>query len=119
MNKYLTNKVQGVVKGLLPFYLFTFLPFSVAAQKLVVEKAVVDVGRTGYENPITAVFEFRNKGSRRMIIDAVKPDCYCVTVDYPKGEIGGNEKFQIRMTYDARQLGHFTNISRLRNTGSS
>ena len=78
-----------------------------AAQKLVAENTVVDVGRTGYQKPITAVFEFRNKSSRRLKIEAVKPDCYCVSVDYPKGEIGGNGKFQIRMTYDARQLGHF------------
>ena len=105
--KIYLNKVQRAVKGLLPFCLLTFLPSPVAAQKLVAEKTVVDAGRTGYQKPITAVFELRNKGSRRMKINAVKPDCYCVAVDYPKGEIGGNEKFQIRMTYDARQLGHF------------
>ena len=110
--------VQRMVKGFLPFCLLIFLPCSVAAQKLVAEKTVVDVGRTGYEQPITAVFEFRNKGSRRLKIEAVKPDCHCVTVDYPKDEIGGGDKFQIRMTYDARQLGHFNQQAAIISNGS-
>ena len=115
---YMINMVQRAVKSFLPFYLFTFLPLNVAAQKLVAEKTVVDVGRTGYQTPITAVFELRNKGSRRMKIEAVKPDCYCVAVDYPKGEIGGGDKFQIRMTYDARQLGHFNQQAAVISNGS-
>lgn len=105
MRQVIKYMVKGAVKGFLPFYLLTFLPLSVAAQKLVAEKAIIDVGRTGYRMPITAVFEFRNKGGRKMRIEKVAPDCYCTEVDYPKGELG--ERFQIRMTYDAKQLGHF------------
>ena len=32
MKVYMRNKVKGVVKGLLPLCLFTFLPFNLAAQ---------------------------------------------------------------------------------------
>ena len=39
MNKSLRNKVMGMVKWVLPFYLFTFLPLSVNAQKF----ALVDM----------------------------------------------------------------------------
>ena len=78
-----------------------------AAQKLVVEQTVVDAGKTGYQVPVTAVFELCNKSSRKLRILQVRPDCHCVRVDYPKGDIGGNDRFQIRMTYNARQLGHF------------
>ena len=102
----------------LPFYLFTFLPFNASAQKLVAEKATVNVGRTGYQIPVTAVFEFRNKSSRKLHIDAVKPDCSCTTIEYPQGDIGGNEKFQITMTYDARQLGHFDKQAAVISNGS-
>ena len=98
---------RGWKKGLLLFYLLILLPFPVAAQKLVAVKNTVDVGKTGYQQPITAVFEFRNKSSRKLKIEKVRPDCNCTTVEYPKGDIGSNEQFQIRMTYDARQLGHF------------
>ena len=77
----------------------------VAAQKLIVEKTTVDVGRTGWKQPVTAVFEFKIKGSRKVRIENVRPDCSCTVVEYPKGDVG--EKFQIKMTYDAKQLGHF------------
>lgn len=85
--------------------LLTALPVS--AQKLVISKSTVNVGRTAYQQPVTAVFECRNKSHRKLKIEAIKPDCHCTKVDYPKNEIGANERFQIRMTYDARQLGHF------------
>ena len=107
MNISVNSKVRRMVIGVLPFYLFTFLPFTSHAQKLVIQKTTVDVGKTGFQQPVTAVFELQNKSRHKLHIEAVKPDCYCTTVDYPKGDIGGNEHFQIKMTYDARQLGHF------------
>ncbi len=86
----------------------TLLMFSVvpvAAQRVAVTKSTVDVGRTGWKQPITAVFEFKTKGSRKVYVESVRPDCACTVVDYPKD--GQNGTFQIRMTYDAKQLGHF------------
>ena len=118
MKMNIINKVRGMVKVVLPVYLLTFLPLNVAAQKLVAENTTVDVGRTGYQKPITAVFELYNKSSRRLKIEAVKPDCHCVTVDYPKDEIGGGDKFEIRMTYDARQLGHFNQQAAIISNGT-
>lgn len=80
---------------------------EVNAQRLTVTDATVDVGRTGYEMPVTATFELRNRGLRKLLIEDVKPDCSCTRVEYPKEEIGVGERFTIKMTYDARQLGHF------------
>jgi len=80
---------------------------TVGAQKLSITKESIDIGRTGYEVPVTATFELRNKSLRKLVIQDVKPDCNCTTVEFPKGEIGANDKFTIRMTYDARMLGHF------------
>jgi len=92
-------------KAILSLLMLAALP--VAAQRLVGEKTTVDVGRTGYEHPVTAVFEFRNKSFRKLRISEVIPDCYCTSIDYPKEPIGAHDKFQIKMTYNARQLGHF------------
>jgi hypothetical protein len=78
-----------------------------AAQKLIIKKTTIDVGKTGFQQPVTAVFECHNKSRHKLRIQTIEPDCYCTIVDYPKGDIGGNEKFQIKMTYDAQQLGHF------------
>lgn len=91
----------------------------VSAQKLVISKSTVNVGRTAYQQPVTAVFECQNKSHRKLRIDAVKPDCHCTTIDYPKREIGSNEHFQIRMTYDARQLGHFDKQAAIVSNASS
>ena len=80
---------------------------TTSAQKLSITKETIDIGRTGYEVPVTATFELRNKGLRKLIIRDVKPDCSCTKVEFPKGEISAGDKFVIRMTYDSRMLGHF------------
>lgn len=104
------------------FSLIIICQFSVcpaAAQKLTISKDKVDVGQTGYEIPVTATFELRNKSLRRLHIAQVIPDCSCTRVEYPKGEIGAGDKFTIKMTYDARQLGHFNKQAAVITDGSS
>ena len=107
MKLMITNKVLRMVKSVLPFYLLAFLPFDASAQKLESDNTTVDVGRTGYQMPITATFEFKNKGHRHLRISEVRPDCQCTSIEFPKEQIGAGDKFQIKMTYNARQLGHF------------
>lgn len=109
-------KVQVKAMWVLPFFLFTFLPLS--AQKLVVSQTTVECGRTGYQQPITATFQLRNKSLRRLVIESVKPDCGCTAVEFPK-EVGANDKFTIKMTYDARQLGHFQKMAVIKSNGSA
>ena len=87
------------------------------AQRLTVTNATVNAGRTGYQQPITATFELRNKGLRRLVIESVKPDCGCTAVEYPK-EVGIGDKFTIKMTYDAKQLGHFHKMAAIKSNGS-
>ena len=100
-------KAKGWVGYFLPFYLFTFLPLPARAQKIEAVQTTIDVGRTGYQMPITATFEFKNKSHKHLVISEVRPDCHCTNIEYPKNQINGGDKFQIKMTYDARQLGHF------------
>ena len=106
------NKKQTILSLLL----LAALP--VAAQKLTSSKTTVDAGKTGYMQPITAIFEFKNKSHRKLRIEKVLPDCNCTTIDYPKGDIGGNDKFEVRMTYNARQLGHFDKQAAIISNGS-
>mgnify|MGYP002623743424 FL=1 len=87
--------------------LLTLVMLPVSAQKLIAIKTTIDVGKTGFQQPVTAVFEFQNKSIRRLRIESVQPDCNCTTVEYPKTVIGMGEKFEIKMTYDAKMLGHF------------
>lgn len=81
---------------------------GINAQRIVTQNPVINVGKTGFEMPVTATFELRNRGNRHLTIREVKADCGCTQVDYPQKSISGGEKFTISMTYDARLLGHFT-----------
>ena len=104
-------------KLLLIFFAFHLSLFTASAQRLSVTKTTINVGRTGYQQPITATFELRNRGLRRLVIESVKPDCGCTAIDYPK-EVGIGDKFTIKMTYDARQLGHFQKMAAIKSNGS-
>ena len=101
----------------LQFSIFNFQSSMIYAQKLVVVKSTVECGRTGYQQPITATFELRNKSMRRLIIENVKPDCGCTTVEYPR-EVGANDKFTIKLTYNASQLGHFQKMVAIKSNAS-
>lgn len=100
---------------MIPLMALSLLP--AAAQRLTVKNTTIDCGRTGFEQPATATFELRNKGLRKLVIESVKPDCGCTAVDYPK-EVGVGDKFTIKMTYDARQLGHFHKMAAIKSNGS-
>ena len=94
-------------RKLIAVTLMTLAANAVSAQKISIAKEIIDIGRTGYEVPVTATFELKNKGLRKLIINDVRPDCNCTKVEFPKGEIGAGDKFTIKMTYDSRMLGHF------------
>ena len=87
--------------------LLSLSTLSIQAQPLKVAQAVIDCGKTGYMLPSTAMFELCNTGKRPIFIDDVKADCGCTTVDIPKKELAAGEKCTVRLTYDARQLGHY------------
>ena len=101
------------------FLLFTFniSLLTATAQKLVVEKPTLECGRTGFQQPVTAIFDLKNKSRKKLVIESVKPDCGCTAVEYPR-EVGAGDKFTIKMTYDARQLGHFQKSAAVRSNGS-
>lgn len=107
----------------IPKYIYLSLFFvqcfvcDAQAQRLTVKTTTIDVGATGYEQPVTATFELRNKGLRRLVIESVKPDCGCTRIEYPK-EVGVGDRFTIRMTYDARQLGHFQKMCLVKSNGT-
>ncbi len=91
---------------------------AINAQRIITKTPVINVGKTGFEVPVTATFELRNRGSRHLTIREVKTDCGCTQVDYPKKSISGGDRFTISMTYDARLLGHFTKQMAVYRVGS-
>ena len=82
-------------------------PLASIAQKIQVLNDTIDIGRTGYQVPVTATFELLNSSSKHLTIKEVKTDCGCTRIGYPRKSIGPGEPFTITLTYDARMLGHF------------
>ena len=78
-----------------------------SAQGLVAVKPTVSCGITGYGIPVTATFELKSNGSKRIVIDSVKPACGCTSVSMPKNELGAGDRCEMKISYDARMLGHF------------
>ena len=66
---------MNMKKILFIFLTFHFSLLTSLAQTLEVAQAKVNAGRTGFQQPITATFELRNKGRRKLVIESVKPDC--------------------------------------------
>jgi len=84
------------------------LTFSAAtqAQNIDAEFDVIDMGDITFQQPATATFKMKNRGSSFYLND-VKPFCGCTQVQFPKKNIGKGENFTISVTYDAELLGHF------------
>ncbi|MBQ8656696.1 MAG: DUF1573 domain-containing protein [Prevotella sp.] len=96
--------------------MLAMLPAS--AQTLEVSKGEIDCGSVGYEVPITAAFELKNTGSKSLLISDVKASCGCLAVDYPHSAIPAGGDFNVNVTYDARQLGHFYKTAAVYSNGS-
>jgi archaellum component FlaF (FlaF/FlaG flagellin family) len=99
----------------IPLMALAMLPAS--AQRIVATNTTIDCGRVGFEQPVTATYELRNKGKRRLVIESVRTDCGCTAVDFPK-EVAAGDNFTIKMTYDARQLGHFHKMAAIKSNAS-
>ena len=79
---------------------------TMQAQRITATHEIIDCGNVTYEQPVTAKFELRNKGND-LVINNVRTSCGCATATWPQGTIAKGDKFEIAVTYDARQLGHF------------
>lgn len=93
-------------------------PCPADAQRIEVEKGDMHCGNVEYDKPVTAIFNLKNRGSRKLVITDVDVSCGCLSADYPEGEIAGGEEFTLSLTYDARQLGHFYKEALVYSNGS-
>ena len=54
----------------LQFSIFNFQSSKICAQKLVVNQSTIECGRTGYQQPVSATFQLRTKGLRKLVIES-------------------------------------------------
>lgn len=94
-------------KRLTTLSLLAATTLAAAAQGIEATSQVIDCGQVVFKHPVTAEFEVQNRGNHALRITDVKTSCGCTSVDYPKGDIAVGDKFTVRATYDAQQMGHF------------
>lgn len=87
--------------------LSSLLAMSASAQKITTQHEVVDCGQVLFRHPVVCEFQMKNEGNKPLLISDVKKSCGCTFVNYPKQSVAAGETFQVRMTYDAKQMGSF------------
>jgi hypothetical protein len=66
-----------------------------------------DFGTIPQGHPKTVVFAFRNTGKGPLVIYRAEASCGCTQPEYPKEPITPGKKGEIKVTYDAKEIGHF------------
>lgn len=82
----------------------------VQAQRIVAVNGVTDCGQILFNHPVTAEYQIKNVGKRPLYIEKVKTSCGCLAVSYPKTAIENGAVATVKVTYDARQMGHFKKL---------
>lgn len=106
------------MKNIFLILAFSLLATTVSAQKITPISSVVDMGQVQFYTPTSGVFELKNTGRRPLIIKNVDTGCGCTLVSYPTEPIGEGAIFTIKVTYDARQMGHFNRSIEVHSNGS-
>lgn len=77
------------------------------AQKMTLNRTVINCGQTAYRLPVSVEYEVMNEGNKPLFIQKVESSCGCTQVVYPKTAIEKGQKGKIIATFDANQLGTF------------
>ena len=80
---------------------------SARAQKVEFDQLTIDCGKSAFKAPVTAKYEIKNKGLRRLTITDIHPDCGCTAAKITKNTLGPGDKATIELTYDGGMLGHY------------
>ena len=88
------------------------------SQKIIVKDKDMNCGKIEYSKPATVTFKMKNKRSKQLLIDDVKVSCGCLKAEYPKQVVQADQDFEIKLTYDARQMGHFFKEAAVYSNGS-
>lgn len=89
--------------------IFSFLGLGgmVNAQKISFADNAISKGTTLWKTPVTAVFSFTNKEKTPLVVKNVDAGCGCVSVEWTKTPVERGGKGEVKVTYDAKQLGTY------------
>ncbi|MGN0070119.1 MAG: DUF1573 domain-containing protein [Prevotella sp.] len=89
------------------FAILTAVALHSMGQGIEVQNSSIDCGQVMFQVPVVAEYELRNTAKSPFTIVDVRTSCGCTSVDYPHKAIESGENFKLRVTYDAKQMGHF------------
>lgn len=85
------------------------LSMTASAQKLEVASKI-DLGQVKFYSPATATFLLQNTGNEPIAIDYVETGCGCAKASYSKQQVAPGKNMEVKVTYNARTMGHFDRI---------
>ncbi len=77
------------------------------ADEIVWETMQMNMGEVKHQQPKTAIFKFTNKGGKPVIITAAKGSCGCTKIDYSKKPVLPGKSSDVKVVFDAEDLGVF------------
>ncbi|PZX13421.1 uncharacterized protein DUF1573 [Breznakibacter xylanolyticus] len=67
-----------------------------------------DFGNIPQGQPRTVAFAFKNTGKAPLVIYSTEASCGCTQREYPQQPLEPGKRGEIKVTYDAKEAGHFT-----------
>ena len=83
------------------------LTMGAYAQIISTKNTTIDCKQVMFKHPVTAVFTLKNSGDKPLLINRIKTTCGCTSVSFPKNPVTAGASFEVSVTYDAKQMGHF------------
>ncbi len=68
----------------------------------------VNLGNVPVGIPVTATYEFINKGKKPVVLTNVRTSCGCTKKSAPKEPVKPGKKSKVQATYNAARLGSFS-----------
>jgi len=81
---------------------------AIAQPQLSFDQTTQELGTMLWHTPRTATFKLTNKGTSDLRITEVRTDCGCTAADYTRTAISPGATGEIKATYNAEMLGHFS-----------
>lgn len=94
-------------------YLFLFLAAQAEAQSFAPTAAHIECGQILFRTPSSFVLEVKNNTSAPAKIKQVDTGCGCTAASYSAEEVAPGQNGKVTITFDGKQLGHFSRTIRV------
>ncbi|QZT36332.1 DUF1573 domain-containing protein [Halosquirtibacter xylanolyticus] len=109
MNRYIVGGVIVFVLLIVSLSIFNgdLLEIVDRTTEIEVVDSEIDLGDIFYNIPKLVTFRVNNIGENPLLIEHLEPSCGCVKTEWKREPIGPGNYANIRVKYDAREIGFF------------